>query len=562
MAHWSDNIYFPNPGNPLLTDYFVGLHNGANAKWTFAQALAGMGVLPPDAVQLRTDLANPAAAYGAALVAFQEPASGSVARTVYSKLQDYGLAPEDFGAVANGTADCTTSIRATIAALYASGGGTMVLRGPAYGTKDTIEVPETVRVVVAPSAYRNGIAACKFVALSGFASHNDGAAVSRQIMVRTAGSSATPMPIFSQSTSSAGSGVEGLMLDMTALGANARGFSWEGVWCSALRGCSVTGMTDNTQAAYYIGGASPTVGGSYWNVLDQITVFGNSGTKRGTCLVLDGGTSTGGQVTQLQVRNPRFQNCNLGVTIDHCGAGIVFICGGIENNVGNGVTVTNQRTTGAPVFIGTEASTNGGYGYSGYILCHETTAQNNNGGGVGGNYDASVFRMRADSQNGWYSSTMPLQAPLFLRSWDALSYAAAATITPSAEFLRVKSTGGAVALGATQIANGMQGQSITLIGGDNTDFIVFTNGGNINLQTAQFALKLNYVLVLHWHPTTGTWNEDSRKGGPIFCTTGARPAYPDDVGFSIYDTTLNKPIWCKVKTFGSVVWVDATGASV
>lgn len=43
-------------------------------------------------------------------------------------------------------------------------------------------------------------------------------------------------------------------------------------------------------------------------------------------------------------------------------------------------------------------------------------------------------------------------------------------------------------------------------------------------------------------------------------TTTTRPPKPLQ-GFSMFDTTLNKPIWCK-QAAPTVVWVDATGAVV
>lgn len=44
-------------------------------------------------------------------------------------------------------------------------------------------------------------------------------------------------------------------------------------------------------------------------------------------------------------------------------------------------------------------------------------------------------------------------------------------------------------------------------------------------------------------------------------TTSQRPAKELWVGRTYFDTTLNKPIWVKTVT-PSVVWVDATGATV
>ena len=42
-------------------------------------------------------------------------------------------------------------------------------------------------------------------------------------------------------------------------------------------------------------------------------------------------------------------------------------------------------------------------------------------------------------------------------------------------------------------------------------------------------------------------------------TTAKRPLAPF-VGYSIFDVTLNKPIWCK--SLNPVVWVDASGTAV
>ena len=43
-------------------------------------------------------------------------------------------------------------------------------------------------------------------------------------------------------------------------------------------------------------------------------------------------------------------------------------------------------------------------------------------------------------------------------------------------------------------------------------------------------------------------------------TTAQRPARAPYVGFSYFDTTINKPIWAKTQT--PATWVDATGAPV
>ena len=43
-------------------------------------------------------------------------------------------------------------------------------------------------------------------------------------------------------------------------------------------------------------------------------------------------------------------------------------------------------------------------------------------------------------------------------------------------------------------------------------------------------------------------------------TTAQRPSRAPFVGFSFFDTTLNKPIWAKTQS--PATWVDATGAAV
>lgn len=44
--------------------------------------------------------------------------------------------------------------------------------------------------------------------------------------------------------------------------------------------------------------------------------------------------------------------------------------------------------------------------------------------------------------------------------------------------------------------------------------------------------------------------------------TANRPTSGLWVGRMYFDTTLNKPIWCKTPTSSPAVWVDATGAAV
>jgi hypothetical protein len=58
---------------------------------------------------LRTDLANSAAAFGSALVAYKNPGTGGAARSVYQKLQRV-IHVDDFGAVGNDSTDDTTAI--------------------------------------------------------------------------------------------------------------------------------------------------------------------------------------------------------------------------------------------------------------------------------------------------------------------------------------------------------------------------------------------------------------------------------------------------------------------
>lgn len=71
------------------------------------------------AVKLKSDLANPIAGFGAALMSLIRSVSGAVSRTVRDKLFDT-LSPRDFGADPTGVADSTTAFADMLAAVSAN----------------------------------------------------------------------------------------------------------------------------------------------------------------------------------------------------------------------------------------------------------------------------------------------------------------------------------------------------------------------------------------------------------------------------------------------------------
>ena len=83
-----------------------------------------------------------AAPSGSSLVGYQEGASGTVARTVQARLQDF-ISVKDFGAVGNGIVDDTASIQAAINSIIGSG-GTVYFPSGYYRVTSTIKVGKTI----------------------------------------------------------------------------------------------------------------------------------------------------------------------------------------------------------------------------------------------------------------------------------------------------------------------------------------------------------------------------------------------------------------------------------
>ncbi|MBB5878694.1 glycosyl hydrolase family 28-related protein [Xanthomonas sp. 3498] len=75
---------------------------------------------------LRADLANPD--QGAGLVAFKQPASGAVPRTVATKLHEQ-VTVKDFGAVGDGVADDTAAVQSAVNYIATNGGNLLFPRG-------------------------------------------------------------------------------------------------------------------------------------------------------------------------------------------------------------------------------------------------------------------------------------------------------------------------------------------------------------------------------------------------------------------------------------------------
>jgi hypothetical protein len=74
-------------------------------------------------------------------------------------------------------------------------------------------------------------------------------------------------------------------------------------------------------------------------------------------------------------------------------------------------------------------------------------------------------------------------------------------------------------------------------------------------KTIQIKMPMLFVGgILNLQPMDTYTNMEEKR----FSTSGRPPLTNDFIGYTGYDTTLNKPVWYK----GSNVWVDATGASV
>ena len=86
---------------------------------------------------LRADLASGDIGRGAALVAYQQPLTGAVARDLDDKVAE-SISVEDFGAVGDGVADDTLAIQRAENALAAAGGGELLFRSTRYKVTATL----------------------------------------------------------------------------------------------------------------------------------------------------------------------------------------------------------------------------------------------------------------------------------------------------------------------------------------------------------------------------------------------------------------------------------------
>jgi hypothetical protein len=82
----------------------------------------------------------------------------------------------------------------------------------------------------------------------------------------------------------------------------------------------------------------------------------------------------------------------------------------------------------------------------------------------------------------------------------------------------------------------------------------------------QFFMRQGWGTVVYkrqWNTTNSNWDSWIRTSQNQPLTTSQRnslSAVGLNIGDVVYDTTLNKPIWCK--TTSPLAWVDATGATV
>ncbi len=69
----------------------------------------------------------------ASIGSFVQTGTGAVARTLISKIKDYAVTPQDFGALGNGSTDDTAAFQAALNAIANVGGGTLYLPPTASG---------------------------------------------------------------------------------------------------------------------------------------------------------------------------------------------------------------------------------------------------------------------------------------------------------------------------------------------------------------------------------------------------------------------------------------------
>lgn len=65
-------------------------------------------------------------------IVFTQIGTGATARTLDTKIKDYSVTPQDFGALGNGTNDDTTALQAALNAVLAAGGGTLFIPSGTY----------------------------------------------------------------------------------------------------------------------------------------------------------------------------------------------------------------------------------------------------------------------------------------------------------------------------------------------------------------------------------------------------------------------------------------------
>lgn len=94
---------------------------------------------------LRTDLAN--SLLGALLVAWKAAGAGAVVRTVWAKLADLPLSPEDFGALGNNASVDGPAIQAAFTAAGAANIGRVVIKGKNYITNQELTLGSDIELL-------------------------------------------------------------------------------------------------------------------------------------------------------------------------------------------------------------------------------------------------------------------------------------------------------------------------------------------------------------------------------------------------------------------------------